>query len=174
MRTKADSLPGARDARLARGDSKRIRGAVAGAGRRVCVIVSRFNGAITDRLLEGAVRTLAERGVAAADLDIVSVPGAWELPLAARRAAERGYEVIVALGCVIRGETAHFEHVSRGACEGLARVQLDTGVPVGLGVLTPHTLEQARARAGGELGNAGVEAALAALEMAGLAERLRG
>ena len=174
MRTKAESLRGARDGRSVRGDAKRVEGVAAGSGRRVCVIVSRFNAAVTDRLLEGAVRTLVERGVAEADLDIVSVPGAWELPLAARHAAARGYEAIIALGCVIRGETAHFEHVGRGACEGLARVQLDTGVPVGLGVLTPHTLEQAWARAGGALGNAGVEAARAALEMASLAEKLSG
>ena len=92
--------------------------------------------------------------------------------LAAREAAAGGYDAIVALGCVIRGQTAHFDHVSRGACEGLARVQLDTGIPVGLGVLTPDTLEQAMARAGGELGNAGREAARAALRMADLRGRL--
>ncbi|WP_419166379.1 6,7-dimethyl-8-ribityllumazine synthase [Candidatus Palauibacter sp.] len=158
MRTKSDAPPG---------DP-----AVDGVGRRVCVIVSRFNSAVTERLLEGAARTLVERGVAAEHLDTVFVPGAWELPFAAREAAVRGYDAIVALGCVIRGETAHFDHVSRGAADGLARVQLDTGVPVGFGVLTPDNLEQALARAGGELGNAGVDAARAALEMAALRRRL--
>ena len=173
MRTRTDAPSGDWGERVERWGLARLEGSADGAGRRVCVIVSRFNADVTEALLEGAVRALTERGVAAVDLDVVFVPGAWELPLAAREAVERGYDAIVALGCVIRGETAHFEHVSRGACEGLARVQLDAGVPVGLGVLTPDTAAQALARAGGELGNAGVEAAKAALEMAGLADRLR-
>ncbi len=148
-------------------------GAAAG-GRRtgVCILVSRFNSQVTERLLEGAVTELLENGIAEKNLDIVYVPGAWELPLAARGATGRGYEAIVALGCVIRGETAHFDHVGRAATDGLARVQLDSGVPVGLGVLTPDTLDQALARAGGELGNAGTEAARAALRMVDLRRRL--
>lgn len=173
MRTRTNAASGDWGERVERRGLVRLEGSADGAGRRVCVIVSRFNADVTTALLEGAVGALTERGVAAADLDIVFVPGAWELPLAAREAAGRGYDAIVALGCVIRGETAHFEHVSGGACEGLARVQLDTGVPVGLGVLTPDTSAQALARAGGELGNAGVEAAKAALEMADLVDRLR-
>ncbi|WP_419161908.1 6,7-dimethyl-8-ribityllumazine synthase [Candidatus Palauibacter sp.] len=160
MRTKSDAPSGERPAPH--------EDATEGAGRRICVIVSRFNRRVTERLLDGAARTLIECGVAEEDMDIVHVPGAWELPLAAREAAAGGYDAIVALGCVIRGETAHFEHVSRAAIDGLARVQLDTGVPVGLGVLTPYHRDQALARAGGELGNAGVEAALAALRMADL------
>lgn len=147
-------------------------GAAEGGGRTVCILVSRFNSGVTERLLEGAARTSLECGVAEENLDIVYVPGAWELPLAARRAAARGYAAIVALGCVIRGETAHFDHVSRAATDGLASVQLDSGVPVGFGVLTPDTLEQALARAGGELGNAGSEAARAALRMADLHDQL--
>ena len=155
-----------------RGRLKTHEGAESGGGRTVCILVSRFNSRVTERLLEGAARTTLECGVAEEDVDIVYVPGAWELPLAALRAAARGYAAIVALGCVIRGETAHFDHVSRAATDGLAKVQLDSGVPVGLGVLTPDTLEQALARAGGELGNAGSEAARAALRMADLHERL--
>ena len=143
-------------------------GAAAGRGRRLCILVSRFNSRVTERLLEGAARTALECGVAEEDVEVFYVPGAWELPLAARFAGARGYGAIVALGCVIRGETAHFNHVSRAATDGLARVQLDSGVPIGLGVLTPDTLEQALARAGGELGNAGAEAARAALRMADL------
>ncbi|MCY3699398.1 MAG: 6,7-dimethyl-8-ribityllumazine synthase [Gemmatimonadetes bacterium] len=144
-------------------------GATAGGRRtKVCVIVSRFNREVTERLLEGAATELLRNGIAEKNLDVVYVPGAWELPLAARGAARDGYDAIVALGCVIRGETAHFDHVGRAATDGLARVQLDSEVPVGLGVLTPDTLEQALARAGGELGNAGTEAARAALRMADL------
>ena len=139
---------------------------------RVCIVVSRFNSRVTGRLLEGAAAALLECGLEEEQLDIVYVPGAWELPLAAREAAANGYDAIVALGCVIRGETAHFDHVGRAAADGLARVQLDSGVPVGLGVLTPDTLDQALARAGGEFGNAGTEAARAALRMADLRRRL--
>jgi len=123
-------------------------------------------------LVRGVATYALELFTAVADLDVVYVPGAWELPLAARGAARDGYDAIVALGCVIRGETAHFDHVGRAATDGLARVQLDSEVPVGLGVLTPDTLEQALARAGGELGNAGTEAARAALRMADLQRQL--
>lgn len=143
-----------------------------GTDRRVCVLVSRFNLIVTDRLLEGARQKLLSLGVAENDIDVVRVPGAWELPLVAAEAAAAGYDAIVALGCVIRGETAHFEHVSQAAMEGLARVQNDSGVPVGLGVLTPENMAQAMARAGGEVGDAGAQAAEAALEMANLRGRL--
>ena len=166
MRSRSDTPRGDGPEGFERGRVTTYEGAASGDGRTVCILVSRFNSRVTERLLAGAARTTLECGVAEEDLDIVYVPGAWELPLAARRAAARGYAAIVALGCVIRGETAHFDHVSRAATDGLARVQLDSGVPVGLGVLTPDTLEQALARAGGELGNAGSEAARAALRMA--------
>ena len=149
------------------------RGDPSGVGLRICVIVSRFNVIVTDKLLEGARQTLLENGVAEEDLDVVFVPGAWELPLAARRACDQystgdPYHAIVALGCVIRGETAHFDMVSRNAIDGLARVQDEFGIPIGLGVLTPENMEQAMARAGGGVGHAGVQAAEAGLEMANL------
>lgn len=147
-------------------------GTVDGSGLRVCIVSSRFNLMVTDRLVDGARERLIEAGVDDASIDVVSVPGAWELPVAARRVATRGYDAIVAVGCVIRGETAHFDHISRAAMDGLARVQEETGIPVGLGILTPDTLEQALARAGGEVGHAGVQAAEAALELVSLGARL--
>ncbi len=136
-----------------------------GVGPRICIVASRFNFLVVERLLEGARRTLLESGVEEEKLDVVYVPGAWELPVAARQAAEAGYDAIVALGCVIRGQTAHFDHVSRTAADGLARVQYDTGVPVGMGVLTPDDMRQAMERAGGDAGHAGIQAAEAALAM---------
>lgn len=138
---------------------------------RYLIVTSRFNEQITERLLAGARACLATRGVTA--IDELYVPGAWELPIAAQLAlgAER-YEAVVALGCVIRGDTAHFEHIANAAAAGLARVSLDTGVPIAFGVLTTEDADQARERAGGRLGNKGWEAAESALEMAGLRRRL--
>lgn len=143
-----------------------------GQGLRIAIVSSRFNLIVTERLVDGAREALIEHGVSADGIDVLSVPGAWELPAAAALAAARGYDAIVALACIIRGETAHFDHVSRAAVDGLARVQEDTGTPIGLGVLTPDTLAQALARAGGEVGHAGRQAAEAALELADLARRL--
>ncbi|MDH3733134.1 MAG: 6,7-dimethyl-8-ribityllumazine synthase [Gemmatimonadota bacterium] len=144
-----------------------------GNGLRVCILASRFNLMVTDRLVDGAREALLSAGVADSAIDVVSVPGAWELPLAALAATTRGYDAIVAVGCIIRGQTAHFEHLGRAAVDGLARVQEDTGVPIGLGILTPEDLQQALARAGGEVGHAGTQAAEAALEQAALLARLR-
>jgi len=138
-----------------------------GPSERVGILVSRYNETVTDRLLAGARACLAERGVAAEAVDVVRLPGAWELPFAARELAQRGcYRAIVALGAVIRGETAHFEYVAGEASRGLMDVALRYGVPVGFGLLTCDTLEQALARAGGEAGNKGFEAAAAALDAA--------
>jgi len=145
-----------------------------GAGRRVCIIASRFNVMVTERLLEGAIEILVKSGVSPEAIDVVRVPGAWELPTAAAAAAEHSYDAIVAVGCVIRGETSHFERVSRAAVDGLMEVQLRSGIPIGLGILTPEDLTQALARAGGQAGHAGEQAAEAALEMAGLLGRLKG
>jgi len=149
-----------------------VQGSLEGNGRRFCLIVSRFNGLVTERLEEGARRALEAHGVRPADIDVVRVPGAWELPFAARCVAELGYDAIVALGCVIRGETPHFEYVCRGATDGLATLTISTGVPIGFGLLTTDTAEQALRRAGGEAGDKGEAAALAALELGDLKAKL--
>jgi 6,7-dimethyl-8-ribityllumazine synthase len=144
-----------------------------GDGRRIAVIASRFNIEITQKLADGALDALVRHGVAADDIDLVWVPGAWELPPLARRlmATDR-YAAVVAVGAVIRGETPHFDYVAGEAARGLARASEEFDVPVGFGVLTCDTDEQAEARAGGAHGNKGADAALAALEMADLFERL--
>lgn len=145
-----------------------FQGRVVGNGRRFAVVVSRFNANVTDRLLTGARACLEEAGVADDDVDIFSVPGAWELPVTALHAARNGYAAVIAIGCVIRGDTPHFDYVAGGAAQGLAQVSVETGVPVVFGVLTTEDLSQALDRAGGKAGNKGWEAALTALEMADL------
>jgi 6,7-dimethyl-8-ribityllumazine synthase len=132
---------------------------------RVGIVVSRFNGAIGELLLEGALKSLADAGVAETSITMASVPGALEAPLALQRMAQTGdYDALVALGAVIRGETYHFEIVANESAAGIASVQLEFGIPVGNGILTTDTEEQARERASGK----GGEAALAAVEMANL------
>jgi len=134
---------------------------------RFAVVVAEFNGSITTRLLEGARECFAKNGVPSASVEVRWVPGAFELPLAAQRlAATGGYDAIIALGCVVRGETPHFEYVSNAATYGLQRVALDTGLPVAFGVLTTDDFAQAEARAGGAQGNKGFDAAQTAVEMA--------
>jgi len=148
-------------------------GRVDGQGRRVAVLASRFNEAITQLLLRGAVDALAVAGVAAPDVDVVWVPGAWELPVVARALADlQRYDALVAVGAVIRGETAHFDYIADAAARGLAAVEAETGTPIGFGVLTCDTWEQAEARSGGAHGNKGADAARAALEMADLLVQL--
>jgi len=148
---------------------------VPGAAGRYAIIVSRFNENVTGRLVAGARACLAAHGVADDAVDVIEVPGAWELPFAARLTADQGTcAAIIALGCVIHGETPHFDFVAGPTADGLARVALDAGIPVANGVLTTNDLDQALARAGGKHGNKGWEAALAALELADLARQLRG
>jgi 6,7-dimethyl-8-ribityllumazine synthase len=143
------------------------------AGLRIAVVVSRFNHLVCAKLLEGCVARLEERGVRPDDVHVAWVPGAFEIPLAARAlAASRRYDAVVALGAVIRGATPHFDYVCRAVTDGVREVMRDTGVPVAFGVLTTDDLGQALARAGGEDGHKGDEAALAAVEMARLAPRL--
>lgn len=143
-------------------------------GGRFLIVASRFNELVTERLLTGALACLEAAGVPDGAVDVVRVPGAWELPIAAQLAFESGtYEAAVALGCVIRGDTPHFEHIAGAAATGLARVSLDAGVPVAFGVLTTEDADQALERAGGRLGNKGWEAAETALELAALRRRLR-
>ena len=145
------------------------------AGTRFAIIASRWNPRITDALVAAARDTLLGNGVPDGAIDVVRVPGAWELPLAARELALAGrHAAIVALGCVVRGDTRHYEQVADGASDGLMRVALDTGVPVANGVLAVERVEDARARAGGSHGNKGEEAALVAIEMADLRATLAG
>ncbi len=143
-----------------------------GKGLRFAIVYSRFNEMVTSRLLTGAKQAFSEHGVAEKDVDVASTPGAFEIPLAARRLAEtKRYAGIVCLGAVIRGETDHYHHVSASAINGISQVGLETGVPIALGVLTTENLEQALARAGAGRDNKGFEAAMAALEMANLLRR---
>jgi 6,7-dimethyl-8-ribityllumazine synthase len=150
-----------------------FRGTPSGEGRRIGIVVSRFNEEITTKLLEGAVECLVRHGVRFQDVDVLWVPGAWELPLAAERllSLER-FDAIVALGAVIRGETPHFDYVAGEASRGLADLQREFVIPIGFGLLTTENDEQAEARSGGAHGNKGWDAALAALEMADLFSRV--
>jgi 6,7-dimethyl-8-ribityllumazine synthase len=142
-------------------------------GARYAILASRWNPRITDALVEGARKAFADNGVPAEAVDVLRVPGAWELPLAAARAiAARGYAAVVALGCVVRGDTRHYEQVADECARGLMRVALDTGVPVANGVLAVEIHADAEARAGGSHGNKGEEAALVAIEMANLIGKL--
>ncbi len=142
-------------------------------GARFAIIASRWNARITDVLVAGARQSLAGNGVHEDVIDVVRVPGAWEIPVAAARlAAAGGHAAIIALGCVIRGDTRHYEHVADRCAEGLMRVQLDAGIPVLNGVLAVERIEDAEARAGGSHGNKGEEVALAAVEMAHLLVQL--
>ena len=140
----------------------------------MAVAVSRFNAFATERLLQGAREALTRCGVADDDVTVVRVPGAFELPVAAARLAESGrYDAIVCLGTVIKGETAHFEYISSAATSGIEAVARQSGVPVGFGVLTCYTPQQAMDRAGGAAGNRGDDVTVAALEMADLLRRIR-
>ncbi|MBI5863010.1 MAG: 6,7-dimethyl-8-ribityllumazine synthase [Planctomycetes bacterium] len=143
-----------------------ISGTMDASGRRFGVVTARFNDFITSRLVEGAVDALVRHGAKADQLVQVLVPGAWEIPLAAKKLAETGkYDAVICLGCVIRGQTPHFEYVAGEAAKGTAQVSLSTGVPISFGIVTADTLEQAIDRAGGKAGNKGADAALAAIEM---------
>jgi 6,7-dimethyl-8-ribityllumazine synthase len=142
-------------------------------GARFAILASRWNPRITDALVAGARKALAEHGIAEDAIDLVRVPGAWELPLAAARVAAAGrHAALIALGCVVRGDTRHYEHIADGCAQGLMRVALDHRLPVCNGVLAVEVHEDAVKRAGGSLGNKGEEAALVAIEMTQLLERL--
>ena len=150
-----------------------IQGAGRAAGFRFALVVSKYNDFVTDRLQVGALAALASAGVASEDITIVRVPGAFEIPLAAQHAAETGrYDAIVCLGCLIRGETSHFEYISSAVSHGLTTAAAATGVPMSFGVLTTHSVEEALARAADGTGNKGHEAAVAAIEMAEIVAQL--
>jgi 6,7-dimethyl-8-ribityllumazine synthase len=148
-------------------------GSPAGSGRRVAVVASRFNENVTRALVDGALEALIKHGASFDDVDVFWVPGAWELPLAVRHAmATARYDAIVALGAVIRGDTPHFDYVAGEASRGLSDAARDSDIPLGFGLLTCDTMEQALARCGGEHGNKGWDAALAALEMTDLLDQM--
>jgi len=145
------------------------------AGLRIALVVSRYNAVVTDGLRDGALAALAAAGAAAGDITILPVPGAYEVPQAARRAAETGrFDAIVCLGCVIRGETAHFEYIASAVAHGIMAAAAETGVPMAFGVLTTDTVEQARARAVVGPEGKGWEAARSAVDLARLFRRLDG
>jgi 6,7-dimethyl-8-ribityllumazine synthase len=146
---------------------KQLRGQVRGAGLKIGIVISRFNAQVTDRLLEGALRGLDETGVSRDDVIVVSVPGAVEIPGAAKRLAPR-VDAIVTLGAVVRGETEHFTYVCKAAQEGVLRVALESGKPVIFGVLTTDNSAQALERTGGAKGHKGYDVARDAVEMANL------
>lgn len=152
---------------------ERIEGDFSPPDGRIALLASRFNEVIVARLIEGARDLLLRHGVDDDQLTLVRVPGAFELPLTADKLAASGrYVAIVALGCVIRGDTAHFDYVAGGAANGLMQVALDHGLPVGFGVLTTDSMEQALDRAGGKSGNKGADAALAIIEQLNLLQQL--
>lgn len=148
---------------------REIQGQLTVDGQRFAVVVSRFNEFITSKLLEGAVDALKRHGCAEENITCVRVPGSFELPFMAKKLAESGsYDAVICLGCVIRGQTPHFEFVASEAAKGIAQVGLTTGVPTTFGVITADTLEQAVERAGAKAGNRGVDAALSAIELTNL------
>jgi 6,7-dimethyl-8-ribityllumazine synthase len=149
-------------------------GSLIGRSKKFCIVISRFNEFITERLLKSAVETLKQAGVAERNIKVVWVPGALEVALFCKKVAQqKKYHAVIALGCVLRGGTYHFECVSNELTRGIAQISLETGVPVATGIITADTLEQAIDRAGLKAGNKGMHAALAALEIADLAEQLK-
>lgn len=151
-----------------------IEGQLNASGLKVAIVVSRFNSFITERLLAGALDGLQRHGGDPDKIDIIKVPGSWEVPLAAGELArQHRYDAIICLSAVIRGETPHFDYVAGEAAKGIAQVASETGVPVAFGVLTTNTLEQAIDRAGAKGGNKGFDAAMTAIEMANLLRQLR-
>tara|TARA_Y100000294_G_scaffold101195_1_gene93931 strand:+ start:403 stop:864 length:462 start_codon:yes stop_codon:yes gene_type:complete len=152
--------------------AKFIEGDLDASGLKVGIVVSRFNEFITEHLLSGAVGVLIKHGANESDIEVVRVPGAFEIPLVAKKLCSRGNDVVVCLGAVIRGGTPHFDYVAGEAARGVAMVAREADIPVMFGVLTTDDVEQAADRAGGKYGNKGEEAALAAIEMATLYKKL--
>lgn len=153
---------------------KEIKGALHGKGRKVAVVVSRFNESISSNLLKGAVDCLVRHGVADGDIDVYWTPGAFEIPtvLVNIMKKKKDYNSFITLGAVIRGETPHFDYVAAEVSKGIASISMNTGIPVAFGVLTADTVEQAKDRAGSKNGNKGWDAALSALEMMDLTDKI--
>jgi 6,7-dimethyl-8-ribityllumazine synthase len=153
---------------------KTIQGDLGAAGLKIAIIVAQFNSFITDRLLAGALDALTRSGCPDENIEIVKVPGSWELPLiAGELARQKRHDALIALGAVIRGDTPHFDYVAGETARGLAQVAAGSGIPVAFGVLTCNTVEQAVDRSGAKSGNKGFDAAMTAIEMANLMRRLR-
>ena len=153
---------------------KRIEGELQAEGLKFAIIVSRFNEFITGKLLEGAIDALIRHGASEKNIDIIKVPGSFEIPLVAKKAAQKkSYDAVICLGTVIRGATPHFDYVAAEAAKGIAMASMETGVPVAFGVLTTDTIEQAVERAGSKSGNKGWDAAMAAIEMVNLLKTLK-
>lgn len=145
-----------------------------GENLKIAIVTAEFNDFITDRLLDGAHKTLLKHGVKADNIDLVYVPGAFELPLTAKTLAEtKKYDSVITLGCVIRGSTTHYDYVCNEAAKGISHAGLSTGVPVIFGVITTENIEQAIDRAGAKVGNKGSEAAVTAIEMAGVIQNIK-
>ena len=154
--------------------NKKYEGTLVGAGLKFGLVVSRFNEFITGKLLEGAEDALTRHGVKSADIDVVWTPGAFEIPLVAKKMAETGkYDALICLGAIIRGSTPHFDYVASEVSKGVASVSLDSGVPISFGVLTTDTIEQAVERAGTKAGNKGFESAVTAIETVNLLKALK-
>ena len=152
---------------------RNVEGKLVATGLKFALVVSRFNSFITERLLEGALDCLRRQGVSEDGLTVVRVPGAWEIPLVARRLVQaKAYDAVICLGAVIRGSTPHFDYVAAEVSKGIAQVSLDSGVPIAFGILTTENLEQAIERAGSKAGNKGFAAAEAAIEMVNLLKEL--
>lgn len=151
---------------------KTLAGSLDATGLRIGVVISRFNEFITEALAQGALATLEKHGCAAENITVVKVPGAWELPIAAKALAPR-CDAIIAIGAVVRGDTPHFDYVAGGASNGLNSVSLETNVPIAFCVLTTNDMQQAMDRAGGKAGNKGAEAAEVAIELANLLRQLK-
>lgn len=154
-------------------DIKIWEGDFSAAGLRFAIVLARFNSFVTDRLLAGCLDALRRSGVSMESVEMVKVPGSWEMPVVARElASQKRFDAIIALGAVIRGDTPHFDYVAGHAASGLAQISTEFGVPVAFGVLTTNTVEQAVDRAGAKSGNKGFDAALAAIEMVNLLKQL--
>ncbi len=154
--------------------AKYIEGNLQGAGRKLGIVVARFNSFISEKLLEGAIDSLVRSGVNSDDIEVARVPGAFEIPLIAQKMAQGGkYDAVICLGAVIRGATPHFDYVAGEVAKGTAQVMLNTGVPILFGVLTTETIEQAIERAGTKAGNKGSDVAVAALEMINLLGQIK-
>jgi 6,7-dimethyl-8-ribityllumazine synthase len=152
--------------------AKYIEGSLKGDGKKIGIVVSRFNSFIAEKLLEGAIDSLVRSGVADKDIEVARVPGAYEIPLLTQKMVKTGrFDAVICLGVIIRGATPHFDFVANEAAKGIAQVSLDSGVPVMFGVLTTDNIEQAIERAGSKAGNKGSDCAVAALEMINLLEQ---